>query len=176
VPNAQFFGGIDEVQVYDHALSAAEVMSTAGYPCLAAQPSVTTNPSSQTVTSGQTATFVAAASGNPSPTVQWQVSTDGATSWSDLPGSTQLTLSFTAGSSQSGNEYRAVFTNVAGSATTLPATLTVLSSTTGGGGGNGDGSPGVGATPELDSLALFGSGILGVLGFIRLRKRARNNS
>ena len=29
-----------------------------------------------------------------------------------------------------------------------------------------------GATPELDSLLLFGSGLLGVAGYLRLRRRA----
>ena len=40
-------------------------------------PVVTTNPHSQTVNAGNTVTFTAAASGNPPPTVQWEVSTSG---------------------------------------------------------------------------------------------------
>ena len=48
-------------------------------------PTVTTQPASQTVTAGQTATFTAAASGNPTPTVQWQVSTDSGSTFSDIP-------------------------------------------------------------------------------------------
>ena len=88
-------------------------------------PSVTTQPTSQTVTAGQTATFTAAASGNPTPTVQWQVSTDGGASFSDLSGATNTTLSFTATAAQNGNEYQAVFTNSVGTATTNAATLTV---------------------------------------------------
>ena len=36
---------------------------------------ITTNPQSQSVTAGQTVSFAAAASGTPTPTVQWQVST-----------------------------------------------------------------------------------------------------
>jgi hypothetical protein len=35
---------------------------------------------------GQTATFTVAASGNPAPTVQWQVSTNGGSTWSDISG------------------------------------------------------------------------------------------
>jgi predicted secreted protein len=89
-------------------------------------PTITTNPTSQTVTAGQTATFTAAASGNPTPTVQWQVSTDGGASFSDLSGATNTTLSFTTIASQNGDEYRAVFTNALGTATTTPpAILTV---------------------------------------------------
>jgi len=88
-------------------------------------PVVTTNPSDQTVNAGNTATFTAAASGNPTPTVQWQVSTDGGTTFNDLSGETSTTLSFTANQSQNGYEYRAVFTNVVSTATTTAATLHV---------------------------------------------------
>src|SRR5208337_1563401 len=89
-------------------------------------PSVTTQPASQTVTAGQTATFTAAASGNPTPTVQWQVSTDSGSTFSDITGatSTTLTLSNTT-TAQNGDEYQAVFTNSVGTATTNAATLTV---------------------------------------------------
>ena len=90
----------------------------------AVAPAVTTNPSSTTVTAGSTATFTAAASGNPSPTVQWQVSSNG-TDWSDISGATSATYSFTAAAGDTGKQYHAVFTNFVGSATTTAATLTV---------------------------------------------------
>ena len=48
-------------------------------------PVVTTQPASQTVTAGQTVTFTAAASGNPTPTVQWQVSTNGGATFTTSP-------------------------------------------------------------------------------------------
>lgn len=88
-------------------------------------PAVTTNPSNQTVNAGQTATFTAAANGFPSPTVQWQVSTNGGSTFSNIAGATSTTLTFAAASSQDGNQYRAVFTNSVSSATTTAATLTV---------------------------------------------------
>jgi len=94
-----------------------------------AYPTITTQPANQTVTAGQTATFTAAATGSPTPTVQWQVSTDGGTTFSNVSGATSTTLSFTTTLSQSGNQYRAVFTNAAGTATTAAATLTVNSLT-----------------------------------------------
>lgn len=90
-----------------------------------AAPSVTTNPSDQSVNSGNTASFTAAASGNPAPTVQWQQSTNGGATFSNIAGATSTTLSFTTASGQDGNQYRAVFTNSVGSATTTAATLTV---------------------------------------------------
>jgi hypothetical protein len=89
-------------------------------------PVVSGNPTSQTVTAGQPATFTAAASGNPAPTVQWQVSTNGGTSFSNISGATSLTLTLantTAG--QNGYLYRAAFHNSIGAATTMAASLTV---------------------------------------------------
>jgi hypothetical protein len=88
-------------------------------------PVITTQPSSRTVYAGTVASFVAAANGNPTPTVQWQVSTDAGATWTDLAGATTTTLSFTAQTSDNGKRYRAVFTNVAGTATTKVVTLTV---------------------------------------------------
>ena len=58
-------------------------------------PAITTQPSSATVTAGATATFTAAASGNPAPTVQWQVSTNGGTSFTPISGATSATLTLT---------------------------------------------------------------------------------
>jgi hypothetical protein len=88
-------------------------------------PAITLNPADTTVTAGQTATFTAAASGTPTPTVQWQLSTNGGSTFNDVSGATSTTLSFSATAAMNGNEYRAVFTNAAGSATTTAATLTV---------------------------------------------------
>lgn len=88
-------------------------------------PSITTNPTNQTVNAGQSASFTAAASGNPAPTVQWQVSTDGGTTWNNVGGATSTTYSFTTASTDNGKKYRAVFTNSVSSANSNPATLTV---------------------------------------------------
>jgi hypothetical protein len=84
-----------------------------------------TQPTNQTVAPGSTATFTAAASGNPTPTVQWQVSTNGGSSFSDISGATSPTYSFTASAADNGKQFRAVFTNSAGTATTNAATLSV---------------------------------------------------
>ncbi|HEY8748065.1 MAG TPA: DUF4082 domain-containing protein [Tepidisphaeraceae bacterium] len=94
-------------------------------------PTVTTNPSNQNLSSGGTATFTAAATGNPTPTVQWQVSTDGGKTFNNITGATSATLNFTAAQNQDQNQYRAVFTNSQGSSTTAAATLTVTSSAAG---------------------------------------------
>lgn len=89
-------------------------------------PSVTTQPVDFTATAGSTATFASAASGSPSPTVQWQVSGDGGASFSDIPGATNATLTFTATAADHLKQYHAIFTNIAGSATSSAATLTVV--------------------------------------------------
>ncbi len=104
-------------------------------------PIVTLNPVDQTVVEGRTATFTAAASSSVPPTVRWQVSTDGGATWTNVAGGTLTTSSATAflaptdptstltvpstTISQSGNRYRAVFTNAVGSTDTSAATLTV---------------------------------------------------
>ena len=97
--------------------------STSSCPAL----TVTSSPSNTTVTSGQSASFSASATGSPAPTVQWQVSSDGGTTFTDLPGATSTTLTFTASMSQNSNLYRAVFTNSSGSVTSSAAMLTVNS-------------------------------------------------
>jgi Immunoglobulin I-set domain len=87
--------------------------------------SITTNPIDQAVVAGAHATFTVAASGVATPTVQWQVSSDGGKVFRNIPGATSQTLTFTAITGQSGNEYRAVFTNELGRVSTTAATLTV---------------------------------------------------
>ena len=89
-------------------------------------PVITTNPTNYTASTGTGATFTAAATGSPTPTVQWQVSTDGGLNFTNVSGATTTTLAlFSVTSAQNGNRYRAVFTNSVASATTTAATLTV---------------------------------------------------
>ncbi len=102
--------------------------ATTSFATLAVQyaPTVTSNPNNQTATAGDEVTFTAAANGNPTPTVQWQVSTDGGKTFNDISGATNPILTL-AGltTAMSGNEYQAVFTNSIGSTTSSAATLTV---------------------------------------------------
>jgi T5SS/PEP-CTERM-associated repeat protein len=85
-------------------------------------PSITSQPTNQTVCAGS-ASFMAAASGSPAPTVQWQVSTNSGATFSDISGATSETLTFSVTTSDNGNKYRAVFSNICGNATSVPATL-----------------------------------------------------
>ena len=89
-------------------------------------PEVTQQPVGVTVEEGQSAVFEAAASGSPTPTVQWEVSTNQGGTWFQVGGATsdRFTLA-DAKASQSGWEYRAAFTNAAGTVSSQAATLTV---------------------------------------------------
>jgi alpha-tubulin suppressor-like RCC1 family protein len=89
-------------------------------------PKVTKNPASVTVEEGQAASFTATASGSPAPTVQWERSVNGGGTWTTIEGATSTTFAIpSASTSESGNQFRAHFTNVAGQATSKAATLTV---------------------------------------------------
>ncbi|MBA4371351.1 MAG: hypothetical protein C0402_00645, partial [Thermodesulfovibrio sp.] len=82
-------------------------------------------PVDQTVCSGGSAAFTASATSPLTPTVQWQVSTNGGANYSNIPGATSPTLNIPGDPAQSGNLFRAVFTNWAGTATTSAGLLTV---------------------------------------------------
>ena len=114
---------------YPVTLTASNGVSPNGTQSLSIQvnqaPAITTNPSDQSVNPGTSVSFIAAASGVPTPTVQWQRSTDGGASFTNIAGATSTTYTFTAAAGDNGNQYRAVFTNVAGTATTTAATLSV---------------------------------------------------
>ncbi len=90
-------------------------------------PAVTIQPADQTVALGTSATFTANASGAPSPSVQWQVSSDSGATFTNIAGATatSYTTSLTT-ATDDGRRYRAVFTNSAGNVTSIPATLSVV--------------------------------------------------
>jgi hypothetical protein len=94
-------------------------------PVAATPPSITLNPTDASVLAGSRVAFSASATGNPAPTVQWQVSTDSGATFGDVSSGTSPVLSFIAQPGDDAKRYRAVFTNVAGSAVTTAATLTV---------------------------------------------------
>src|SRR5271166_3909419 len=98
-------------------------------PCPPAAPCIVTQPAEQTVTAGETAEFEASAIGEPTPSVQWEVSTDNGSTWAvDLvdPGDrTELLRVEETSIAANGWKYRAVFHNEAGTATSEAARLTV---------------------------------------------------
>ena len=96
-------------------------------------PIVTANPVDRNIVYGADTSFTAAATGTPAPTVRWQVSTDGGSSFIDLSdggiysGATAATLTLTRPPfAFSSYRYRAVFTNgINPDAASTAATLTV---------------------------------------------------
>ena len=119
--------GLEYRAVFSNA--AGSVTSAAATLSVQAPPTVTQQPGSTTIELGESASFEAAASGLPTPTLQWEVSTNGGSTWSPIAGATaaRLTLESPA-TSESGRHYRAVFKNSAGTTASNEATLTVATS------------------------------------------------
>ncbi|HEU6449499.1 MAG TPA: YHYH protein [Verrucomicrobiae bacterium] len=90
-----------------------------------AHTTITTNPASLIVCDNDPVQFTAAAQSASVLSVQWQVSTDGGNSFTDVPGETNTTIAFNAWITDDGDQYRAVFSGSMGSATTTAATLNV---------------------------------------------------
>jgi hypothetical protein len=93
-------------------------------------PTITTNPANQTVCEGQTATFsVAATTGCPPISYQWQFSADNGGTWNNVTGGVGFdTASFTtvpSSAADNGTQFRCQVTNTAGTTNSLAAVLTV---------------------------------------------------
>lgn len=86
---------------------------------VASAPTFTTQPVSQTVNAGATVTFTAAASGSPTPNLQWNFN------GTAINGATGATLVLGGVSSANAGNYTVTATNSAGSVTSSAATLTV---------------------------------------------------
>ena len=99
--------------------SAGSITSNGGLLTINTSPAFTIQPVGQTVTAGSAVTFIAAASGPPAPTYQWQK--DGAT----LSGATTATYVIATAATSNAGSYTVVVTNSAGAATSNAATLTV---------------------------------------------------
>ena len=147
-------------------------------------PVVTTNPASQTIASGASVTFTAAATGSPTPAVQWQVKTPGGSDFFNISGATSASYTFTSAAAQSANLYRAVFVNSAGLAVSSPATLTIGSGS--GSSGTNPGAPvvtsnpssvtGPAATPVSFTAAASGSPTPAMQWQVRLRAAATSST
>jgi hypothetical protein len=119
----------------DSNFNAAALGSTTLKVIPTAPPQVTLNPHSATVTAGDPVYFTVAGSGSPVPSVQWQVSSDGGKTFTDItgnPSAKTTTLVFITSTTDNGYQFRAVFTNSVGNAISSVATLRVESDTGGG--------------------------------------------
>ena len=118
-------GGMDEVSIYNQALSAAEVRTLnqagSGGKCLPPwAPTFLSQPQSQAVVEGSTTVFAVAVAGTEPLAYQWL------RNGTNLPGATMpsLTLLETAGADA--GAYAVVVSNLAGHVTSAPARLTVV--------------------------------------------------
>ena len=88
--------------------------------------SFTLQPTSVAITEGQNTSFTVAASGTPTPDLQWQFSTDNGASWSSINGATSAVFNvINAAQANNGRQFRAVASNSVGSVPSNAATLTV---------------------------------------------------
>lgn len=104
--------GTVELQVtisreYSTTTAACAVISTRSV-SIAPPPVITSHPSNTTVCSGTLASF--SVSATDAAGYQWQVSTNGGGSWTDITGATGTTYAFTATNADTGKLYRAVVT------------------------------------------------------------------
>ena len=94
-----------------------------------AAPTFTTQPTSTSALVNQQATFTVVVTGTPAPTLQWQVSTNGGTTFANCCGTANTYTTANLTSSDNGNRYRVVASNSAGTVTSNVAVLTVTSAT-----------------------------------------------
>jgi len=119
--------GDNRIQISDAGVLAGQSFAISAYFIEGdGSPVIVQNPSDQDVCEGNNASFISTADGDPSPTVQWQVQTNGGNSFLDVSGATNTTLDVSSSQSDSGSLYRAVFTNAMGGATTTVAMLSVF--------------------------------------------------
>jgi hypothetical protein len=84
------------------------VASTAGRLNVLYPPSIVTEPTDQTIVAGDDAAFTLAADGNPTPTIQWEESTDGGATFHDVGGASSPTLTLPdVTRAMDGNQYKA---------------------------------------------------------------------
>lgn len=120
--------GVVDVAVDYTARGATQTITTPAGFSYGTAPAISTQPASLAVTVGQTATLTVAGTGDPVPTVQWQLR-DQTGHWADVPGATAT--SYAAPTSAAGIlDYRAVFSSCDVSLTSEIATVTVASSAT----------------------------------------------
>jgi subtilase family serine protease len=124
-PQASQWAGLDEISLYNRALSSNEVaaiyLAGSGGKCFTPEPPViTTQPTNQTVVVGQTTTFSVGASGTAPLSYQWTLNT------TNLLGATNTTLILTNVQLYQAGSYAVVVSNLVGSTLSSNATLTVL--------------------------------------------------
>lgn len=120
-------GKLDEVRIYNRALSQAEILSLPELPAVVQQPIVfLVHPTNQTVNAGETVNFQAAVQGSPTYFIQWF------SNGVEIAGANQLTYSIPAATTNmNGTVYSVTVSNLVYGATSSNAVLTVVPNSTG---------------------------------------------
>lgn len=118
----KFKGTLDEVSLYDHALSPVEIAAiySSGTSGKCKGASITAQPQSQSVAIGGSALFTVSAAGIEPIRYQWQFN------GLNLPNATSTTLPLSNVQLSNGGNYAVIVTNTLGAATSAVAVLTVL--------------------------------------------------
>ena len=133
IPSFGFRSAIQRLALASICLALAACGGGASPPVLAeSAPVVVTQPADQSTVVGNAATFSVTASGTPTPTVQWQQSTDAGVTWVNITAATSTSYTTPATVlADSGKRLRAVFTNALGSVNSNGAVLTVTAAVAG---------------------------------------------
>jgi len=116
-----FYGDVDEVAVYPTALTRERIaLHYAAAFGASTPPSINAQPVSRAVLPGGDVTFTVGVAGSLPLTYQWQRND------TDIPGATEATLTLNSVTGADSGNYRVRVTNLAGTATSEAATLTVL--------------------------------------------------
>ncbi len=113
------------VTVADDPTSPIETATGTGTLSVTSPPTITKQPVSQTVDAGTEIVLHAHSSGVPTPVAQWQVSTDGGTTWTNLSGGEEGHLSLAITNDMDGYRYRARISNSSGNVISDVAVLSV---------------------------------------------------
>ena len=87
---------------------------------------ITSQPTNEIVCAGTTANFNVTVAGSLFATYQWQLSTDGGTTFNNIAGATSSSYSFTPTGTETGYQYRCQITNSCGSPTTITSSAAAL--------------------------------------------------
>jgi hypothetical protein len=122
--NHFWYGLMDEMTLYDRALSATEIQAvynagSAGKCVTAAAPSITKEPVSQTAIAGTNVTFYVVATGTPPLSYRWRMNAN------IIVGATNGSLTLTNVQLANAGAYSVIVSNSFGSAISSPAVLTV---------------------------------------------------
>jgi sugar lactone lactonase YvrE len=115
------------VQVSNSLGSETSDAATLSVQAVPVAPAIATQPADVAVVEGQNAVFTVSATGVPAPQVQWQLSIDGGSTWSNIVGADSASYAITAVPlSADGHHLRAVAVNDEGSVNSRAARLTVM--------------------------------------------------